>query len=101
LESGLAKARKFANEDPGNSLYDVVSAELYENAGRRREAITLVDQVAATKPADDDLIIALFRLYNRADDRAKAEGVLTARLKADPKDYAIRAVLAGFYLEQK
>jgi len=34
LEAGLAKARRFANDDPGNSLYDVVSAELYENAGR-------------------------------------------------------------------
>jgi Tfp pilus assembly protein PilF len=40
-------------------------------------------------------------MYTRADDLAKAEGVLTARLKADPKDYAIRAVLAGSYLEQK
>src|SRR5947209_2795570 len=40
-------------------------------------------------------------MYNRVDERAKAEGVLTARLKADPKDYAIRTVLAGFYLEQK
>jgi predicted Zn-dependent protease len=101
LEAGLAKARRFANEDPGNSLYDVVSAELYENAGRRREAIALVDQVAATQPSDDNLTLALFRMYTRADDLAKAEGVLTARLKADPKDYAIRAVLAGFYLEQK
>ena len=101
LEAGLAKARRFANEDPGNSLYDVASAELYENAGRRREAMTLVDQVAATQPSDDNLTLAIFRMYTRADDLAKAEGVLTARLKADPKDYAIRAVLAGSYLEQK
>jgi putative PEP-CTERM system TPR-repeat lipoprotein len=101
LEAGLAKARRFANEDPGNSLYDVASAELYENAGRRREAMTLVDQVAATQPSDDNLTLAIFRMYTRADDLAKAEGVLTARLKADPKDYAIRAVLAGSYLGQK
>ena len=40
-------------------------------------------------------------MYTRADDLAKAEGLLTARLKADPKGYAIRAALAGFYLEQK
>jgi len=100
-EAGLAKARRFANEDPGNSLYDVASAELYENAGRRREAIALVDQVAATQPSDDNLTLAIFRMYTRADDLAKAEGVLTARLKTDPKDYVIRAVLAGFYLEQK
>jgi putative PEP-CTERM system TPR-repeat lipoprotein len=101
LEAGLATARRFANEDPGNSLYDVASAELYENAGRRREAIALVDQVAATQPSDDNLTLALFRIYTRADDLAKAEGLLTARLKADPKDYVIRAVLAGSYLEQK
>jgi predicted Zn-dependent protease len=76
LEAGLAKARRFANDHPGNSLYDVVSAELYENAGRRREAIALADQVAATQPSDDNLPLALFRLYTRADDLAKAEGYL-------------------------
>ena len=101
LEAGLAKARSFANDDPGNSFYDVVSAELYENAGRKREAVTLADQVAATQPTDDNLTIALFRLYTRANDLAKAEGVLTARLKADSNDFAIRSILAGFYLEQK
>ena len=101
LEAGLAKARKFANDDPGNSLYDVISAELYKNAGRSREAIALADQVAATQPSDDNLTIALSRLYTRADDLAKAEGVLNARLNADPKDLAIRSALAGFYLEQK
>jgi predicted Zn-dependent protease len=101
LEAGLAKARRFANDDPGNNLYDVVSAELYENAGRKREAINLADQVAATQPSDDNLTLALFHLYTRADDLAKAEGVLTARLKADSKDFVIRSVLAGFYLEQR
>ncbi len=101
LEAGLAKARRFSNEDPGNSLYDVVSAEIYENAGRRREAIALADQVAATRPSDNNLTLALFRVYSRADDLAKAEGVLTDRLKAEPNDYTIRAILAGFYLEQK
>jgi putative PEP-CTERM system TPR-repeat lipoprotein len=101
LEAGLAKARKFANDDPGNSLYDVVSAELYENAGRKREAIALADQVAATQPSDDNITLAIFRLYTRADDLTKAENVLNARVKADPKNFAIRSVLAGFYLEQK
>jgi putative PEP-CTERM system TPR-repeat lipoprotein len=101
LEAGLAKARKFASDDPGNSLYDVVSAELYEKAGRKREAIALADQVAATQPSDDNITLAIFRLYTRADDLPKAENVLNARVKADPKDFAIRSVLAGFYLEQK
>jgi putative PEP-CTERM system TPR-repeat lipoprotein len=101
LEAGLSKARRFANDDPGNSIYDVVSAELYENAGRRPEAIALADQVANTQPTDDNLTLSLFRLYTRADDLTKAVGVLNTRLKADPKDFAIRSVLAGFYLEQK
>jgi putative PEP-CTERM system TPR-repeat lipoprotein len=101
LEAGLAKARGFANADPGNSLYDVVSAELYENAGRRPQAIALLDRVAATRPSDDNLTIALFRMYSRVDDLAKAEAVLNDRLKADATDFAVRSILAGFYLEQK
>ena len=101
LDAGLAKARKFAKDDPGNILYDLVSAELYENAGRKPEAIALADQVAATKPSDDNLTLALFRLYTGAGDSAKAEGVLNTRLTADSKDFAIRLVLADFYLGQK
>jgi len=101
LENGLAKARRFADNDPGKSIYDLVSAELYEKAGRGRDAVALLDKVAATRPSDDNITLALFRLYSRTDDLVKAEGVLTARLQVDPKDAAIRAVLAGFYLEQK
>ncbi len=44
LEAGLAKAREFAENDPGNSVYDVVSAELYEKAGRGKEAVALARQ---------------------------------------------------------
>jgi len=40
-------------------------------------------------------------LYVRASDPGKAEAVLNARLKADPKDIAIRSRLASLYLEQK
>jgi len=101
LDAGLAKARRFADNDPGKSVYDLVSAELYEKAGRGRDAVALLDKVVATRPSDDNITLALFRLYSRTDDLAKAEGVLTARLSADPKDVAIRAALAGFYLEQK
>src|SRR5215469_9261339 len=101
LEAGLAKAHRFAENDPGNNIYDVVSAELYENAGRGKEAVGLLDKVATAGPLDDNLTLALFRLYTRTDDRAKAETILNTRLKDDPKDFAIRSVLAGFYLEQK
>src|SRR5262249_2975760 len=99
LDAGIAKARRFADTDPGKSVYDLVAAELYEKAGRSRDAVALLDKVVATRPSDDNITLALFRLYGRTDDLAKAEGVLTARLSADPKDVAIRAVLAGFYLE--
>jgi predicted Zn-dependent protease len=61
----------------------------------------LADQVAATQPSDDNITLAIFRLYTRADDLTKAENVLNARVKADPKNFAVRSVLAGFYLEQK
>jgi cellulose synthase operon protein C len=44
--------------------------------------------------------MALFRLYKRTDDLAKAEAVLNTRLKAEPNNFVIRSVLAGFYLEQ-
>jgi putative PEP-CTERM system TPR-repeat lipoprotein len=101
LEAGLAKARRFADNDPGNSLYDAVSAELYQNAGRGKEAVALLDKVVAARPLDDGLTMALFRLYKRTDDLTKAEAVLNARLKAEPKDFPIRLVLAGFYLDQK
>ena len=36
LDAGLAKAREFAKADPGNTLYDLVSADLLDNAGRAR-----------------------------------------------------------------
>jgi predicted Zn-dependent protease len=91
LEAGLAKARRFAENDPGNSLYDVVAAELYENVGRGKDAAALLDKVAAAGPLDDDLTLASFQLYKRTDDLAKAEAILNTRLTAAAKDFAIRA----------
>jgi predicted Zn-dependent protease len=35
MRAGLAKARSFAKEDPGNPHYDIVCAQVYEEAGRR------------------------------------------------------------------
>lgn len=101
LDAGLAKARAFAKGDPENSLYDVVSAELYEKAGRRGEAIALIEKAVAGRPTDDGLISALSRLYARNGDPGKAEEVLTTRLNTDPKDAQIRSALASLYLEEK
>jgi putative PEP-CTERM system TPR-repeat lipoprotein len=101
MRAGLAKARAFAGEDPGNPFYDIVSAELYEKAGRRDDAVGLLEKAVADRPSADALTEALSGLYMRTGDAAKAEAVLNARLKADPKDIAIRSRLASLYLEQK
>ena len=53
LAAGLAAARDFAKSDPDNSLYDVVSAELYEKAGRSEEAAgTIFGRVTALCPTE-------------------------------------------------
>jgi putative PEP-CTERM system TPR-repeat lipoprotein len=101
MRAGLAKARAFAGEDPGNLLYAIVSAELYEKAGRRDEAVDLLEKAIADQPSADALVGALSGLYARTGDPSKAEAVLNTRLKADPKDVAIRATLASLYLQQK
>jgi putative PEP-CTERM system TPR-repeat lipoprotein len=101
MRAGLAKARGFAGEDPGNPLYDIVSAELYEKAGRPDDAVDLLKRAVADRPSDDALIEALSRLYVLTGDPGKAEAVLNTRLEADPKDVAVRSVLASLYLEQK
>jgi predicted Zn-dependent protease len=42
VDAGIAKARSFAKDDPDNAVYDLVSAELYEKAGRNDDARTRV-----------------------------------------------------------
>jgi putative PEP-CTERM system TPR-repeat lipoprotein len=101
VQAGLAKARDFARNDPENSLYDIVSAELYDKAGQTGEGVALLEKAVAARPADDGLVTALSRLYVRSGDPAKGETVLKTRLQADPKDLAVRSALASFHLEQK
>jgi len=101
LEAGLAVAHNFAGNDPDNSLYDRVSAELYEKAGRREEAIGLLEKAVAGRPSDTDLTVALSRLYRRMGVPDKAEAVLKARLEAGPKDFAADLALAFLHVEQK
>jgi tetratricopeptide (TPR) repeat protein len=101
MRAGLAKAHAFAKEDPGNPLYDIVSAELYEKGGRRDDAVDLLEKAVAARPSDGALIGALSSLYVRTGDPARAEAMLTARLKANPTDVASRSALALFYLELK
>ena len=98
LDAGLAKARSFAKNDPGSSLYDVISAELYEKAGRSREAAGLLEKAVAAEPSDDALVVALARTYTRNGDFAKAEALLSARLKADPGNLAAASTLGPIYM---
>jgi putative PEP-CTERM system TPR-repeat lipoprotein len=101
MRAGLAKARALAERDPGNPLYDIVSAELYEKSGRQDDAIDVLEKAVAARPSDGALIGALSSLYARTNNPAKAEAMLNARLKVSPTDVATRSALASFYLGQK
>ena len=98
LDAAVAKAHALAASDPNNDIYDFVSAELYEQAGRSPEAIALLEKAAATRPSDENLTIALAGLYNRSGDFAKAEDVLAPRLQADPQSIAVGTAMARQYL---
>jgi len=101
LEAGLAKARAFAQEDPGSPVYDMVSAELWEKAGHTGDAVKLLEKAVAARPSEDNLVAALSRLYVRTGEPVRAEQVLNTRLKIEPKDLLIRSTLAALYLEEK
>jgi Flp pilus assembly protein TadD len=101
MRAGLAKAHALAKEDPDNPLYDIVSAELYEKAGRPDDAAALLEKAVADRPTADALTEALSSLFARTGNPGKAEAVLNTRLQVDPKDVAIRAALASLYLKQK
>jgi predicted Zn-dependent protease len=101
LNAGLDVARNFANNDPDNSTYDVVSAELYEKAGRSGDGVGLLEKAVAARPSNADLTIALSGLYLRTGAPEKAETVLQARLKTDANDYAVRSALASVYSKEQ
>src|SRR5271166_1695186 len=98
VDAAVAKAHALAAEDPDNNIYDLVSAELYEKAGRIPEAIAVLEKAAAARPSDEGLTIALARLYNHSGDFPKAEAVLATRLKADPTSIAVGTAMAQQYL---
>ena len=97
LDAALSEVRRFAKDEPDNTQYDLISAELYEKAGRLAKAADLLEKAVATRPSDDKLAIALSRLRAQLGDFAAAEATLTRRLKADPKNVAIAAALAPLY----
>jgi tetratricopeptide (TPR) repeat protein len=97
LDAALSEARRFAKDEPDNPQYDLISAELYEKAGRLAEASDLLERTVAARPSDDQLTIALSRMRAQLGDFAAAEAALTRRLKADPQSVAIAAALAPLY----
>jgi len=101
LDAGLAMARNLAKTDPDNGIYAIVSSELYQKAGRTPEAVSLLEEAHADRPSDDDLAIALARLYAATDLPAKGEAVLQARQEANPRNARVRSVLASSYMGQK
>jgi len=101
LDAALSKAQSFAKDDPDSAVYDLVSADLYERAEKRPEAVALLEKAIAAHPSDDGLAIALSRLYSRAGDPARAEAGLRAGLKAHPDDILIRQALADFFINNK
>ena len=94
MEGAVSRAREFAASDPGNSIYDLVSAELYEKAARPDDAVALLEKALAVRPSDDGLAVGLSGLYTRTGDLAKAEAVLTLRLQIDPNNIGLGSALA-------
>jgi putative PEP-CTERM system TPR-repeat lipoprotein len=101
VDAGLAEARDLARKDPDNTIYDQVSAQLLNKAGRSKEAIGLLKSDLEAKPANDGLINALAQLYSSAGYADKAETLLSARVAADPTNYVVASALASLYLEKK
>jgi predicted Zn-dependent protease len=101
LPAGIAKAKAFVKDDPNNSVYDLVAADLYRQAGKGAEATALLEKDLAAQPKDDNLRIGLARLYRETGKEARAEAVLEDQLKADPKNYNLGAALAALYLDAK
>src|SRR6516165_5961634 len=96
-DAAVAKGHALATGDPENNIYALVSAEIYEKAGRLPDAIAMLEKAAAAKPADVDVAIDLARLYDRSGDFLKAEGVLAPRLHADPTNIALGTAMAQQY----
>ena len=71
VEAGISKAKAFAKEDPDSSVYDLTAADLYARAGKRPEAVALLEKSAAAHPNDSAIAVGLARLYAAGGDSAK------------------------------
>jgi predicted Zn-dependent protease len=98
VDAAVATARTLTSSDPGNNIYNLISAEVYEKAGRLPDAIAVLEKAAAANPSDEDVALDLARLYDRSGDFPKAESVLAPRLHADPTNIAVGTAMAQQYL---
>ena len=101
LDAAVEKARSFADADPASSTYDLVTADLYEKADRKPEALTVLEKALAQRPTVAAAAIALAGLYNRTNEPRKAEALLEERLRSTPDDLTMTAALASLYMEAK
>ena len=97
FDAGIAKARAFARDDPDNAVYDLVSSELYERAGRKEEGRTLLEKAVASRPSNTGLTVGLASFYARAGEPAKAEALLKAKLKDSPDNGELHLAMAVLY----
>src|SRR5262249_34684177 len=84
VDAAVAKAHALAKDDP-DDVYDLVSAELYEKAGRPTDAVVVIEKAVASRPSDDRLVIALARLYGLAGGPAQAEGGVDPTAQGRPE----------------
>jgi putative PEP-CTERM system TPR-repeat lipoprotein len=98
LDAGVALARGFEKADPKNDAYVLAAGQLYLKAGRPADAMHLIEQAIAARPADDLLRIELSNVYLHHGETAKSEAILADRAKADPKDLRIAAALGDWYI---
>jgi Tfp pilus assembly protein PilF len=101
IDAGIAKARGFAKDDPENAVYDLVSAELYEKAGRKDEGRTLLEKAVASRPSNTGLIVGLASFYARSGDLGKAEALLIGKIKESPDNAALHLAMAVLYQDTK
>src|SRR5215831_16152633 len=64
-----------------------------KRGGRPGEAAAVLEKALAAHPSDDAVAIALTWLYTRMGDLGKAEKLLSARMRADPKNIAVGSAL--------
>ncbi|HBK90149.1 MAG TPA: hypothetical protein DDZ68_00615 [Parvularcula sp.] len=95
----LAKMASRRGETPPDIEGMRLAAMLALRAGDGREAARLADRAQLGTPGDRDAPLAAFAKW-MAGDRAQAEAVLAAHLRAAPGDFVARDLAAALAFEQ-